>query len=301
MDKKILLLNNKQIDTQLWDKVIQNAPNSRVYAESWYLDCVAPNWQGLIYGNYEYIMPVIGMHKWGLNYAIQPMYCQQLGIFPTATPSVSLEFINSLKSKFKYFQIPLNSLNIRTDKVIDVDFRKNYILSLNPAYTDIKKKYTKHTLRYLPKAQATNTVMKNIGISDFIEFKSQNSQKSFTKTHKTALQLIIAHSTSKARGIIYGAYSPKNELIAAAFFLKSAQRYIYLSSVSSDEGKANRAMYAIIDQFIADHAQQAALLDFEGSMLEGIARFFAGFGAQPETYQVIKHNNLPGIVKWFKK
>lgn len=301
MDKKILLLNNKQIDTQLWNRVIKNAPNSRVYAESWYLDCVAPNWQGLVYGNYEYIMPVIGTHKWGLNYAIQPMYCQQLGIFPPATPSISLEFINSLKSKFKYFQIPLNSLNIRTDKFIDVDLRKNYILSLNQAYSDIKKKYTKHSLRYLPKAQAINTTTTNVNISDYIELKNRYSQKSFTKNHKNALQLILVHSISKARGLIYGAYSPKNELIAAAFFLKSAHRYIYLSSVSSDEGKANRAMYAIIDQFIADHAQQPALLDFEGSMIEGIARFFAGFGAQPETYQIIKHNNLPGIIKCFKK
>jgi len=301
MDKKILLLSNNQIDTQLWDRVIQNAPNSRVYAESWYLDCVAPNWEGLVYGNYEYIMPVFVIRKLTISYAIQPAYCQQLGIFPPATPTVTLEFINFLKSKFRYFQIPLNSLNIRADKYINVDLRKNYILSLNQTYSEIRQKYTKHTLRYLPKAQAANTVMKGIGISDFIKFKNIHSQKSFTKNHKNALQLILVHSISKARGIIYGAYSPKNELIAAAFFLKSERRFIYLNSVSSTEGKANRAMYAIIDQFIADHAQQPALLDFEGSMIEGIARFFAGFGAQAENYQIIKHNNLPGIIKWLKR
>lgn len=301
MDKKILLLSNNQINTLQWDRVIKNSPNSRVYAESWYLDCVAPNWQALVYGNYEYVMPVIAKRKLGYNYAIQPIYCQQLGIFPPATPSISLELINFLKSKFKYFQIPLNSLNIKTEKFIKVDLRKNYILSLNQTYSEIKKKYTKHTLRYLPKAKANCTVMKNIGISDFIKLKDQNSQKSFTQTHKNTLQLLLVHSIGKTRGIIYGAYSQKNELIAAAFFIKSSQRYVYLSSVSTNEGKANRAMYAIIDQFIADHDQQPALLDFEGSMIEGIARFFAGFGAQPETYQVITHNNLPKIIKWFKK
>jgi len=102
-------------------------------------------------------------------------------------------------------------------------------------------------------------------------------------------------------GVIYGAYSKQKELIGAAFFLKENARYTYLSSVLSPEGKQLRSMYAIVDTFIRDHAGQPFILDFEGSNIEGIARFFEGFGASAEKYQHLKYNNLPWIVKLFKK
>jgi len=115
------------------------------------------------------------------------------------------------------------------------------------------------------------------------------------------IKLIITRCLSNGRGIIYGAYSKRNELCAAAFFLKEQKRITYLNSVSTPEGKAARAMYAIINRFIADHAGTGIILDFEGSNVEGIARFFEGFGAQPETYQHIKYNNLPWFLKLIKR
>ena len=43
------------------------------------------------------------------------------------------------------------------------------------------------------------------------------------------------------------------------------------------------------------------VLDFEGSNIESIARFYKGFGAQEEIYPGIKLNNLPPILKLFRK
>ena len=41
--------------------------------------------------------------------------------------------------------------------------------------------------------------------------------------------------------------------------------------------------------------------DFEGSMIPGVARFYAGFGANPETYFQLKFNRLPLPLRWIKR
>lgn len=301
METKLLLLPNSSIDTDRWNQLINNAPNERVYAQSWYLDIVAPNWMGLVYGNYEYVMPVVTSKKFGFEYAFQPLYCQQHGIFPTATPEISKKFIEYLKQKLHYFNVSLNSMNVSAEKLIDCEIKKNYLLSLNKTYDNIYSQYSSHTRRYLPKAIRNCEVMSGINPIEYLKLKKEYAGKSFSNKHYHALQLIINKSISSGRGVIYGAYSLHNQLIAAAFFLKSGKRAIYLNSISLPEGKQSRAMLAIVDRFIADNANSNIILDFEGSMIDGIARFFAGFGAQPESYQVIKHNNLPFFIKWLKK
>jgi hypothetical protein len=301
METKIKLLHNSEIDLHRWNKVVQQATNNRVYAESWYLDCLAPDWQGLVYGDYQYVMPVIVAAKLGIHYASQPPYAQQQGIFPPATPAITLEFIQKLKIEFRYFNISLNAYNVSVEEWVDVEKRKNHILSLKPDIDTLQKAYTAHARRYLRKAINHIEVLPNITSEAYLKLKSENTHKGFTADHHHILKLIITRSLSNGGGIIYGAYSKRNELCAAAFFLKEQKRFTYLNSVSTPEGKADRAMYAIVNRFIADHAGTSYLLDFEGSNIEGIARFFEGFGAQPETYQHIKYNNLPWFLKLIKR
>ena len=55
---EIKYLSHNNIDLKKWDICIQNAYNSLIYAESWYLDIVSPNWEALVYNDYEYVMPL---------------------------------------------------------------------------------------------------------------------------------------------------------------------------------------------------------------------------------------------------
>ncbi len=43
------------------------------------------------------------------------------------------------------------------------------------------------------------------------------------------------------------------------------------------------------------------ILDFEGSSIPGLARFYKGFGANPSNFFLLKYNNLPFPFKYFKK
>lgn len=73
-----------------------------------------------------------------------------------------------------------------------------------------------------------------------------------------------------------------------------------MNAVSNQQGKDLRGMYYLLNTFINQHAGQNLILDFEGSMIPGVARFFEGFGAAPETYFQLKFNRLPLPLKWLK-
>lgn len=51
-------------------------------------------------------------------------------------------------------------------------------------------------------------------------------------------------------------------------------------------------MFLLIDEFIKQYASRNMILDFEGSNIEGVARFYAGFGAKPFNYPALKINKL---------
>ncbi|MDA3818144.1 MAG: hypothetical protein PF486_12255 [Prolixibacteraceae bacterium] len=298
---EIKLLNNNEIDIDRWDIVVKASPNARVYAESWYLDIVNPDWLGLIWGNYDYVMPVSLDSKLGIRYIFQPVYAQQQGIFPTATPEITSQFISKLKELVRFFEISMNSLSVKVNDKLEISEGVNYILPLKNSYDRIFAGYSSHAKRYSRKAKRENDVLAGVPAHEFLSFKEQLSGKEYTSKHRVALRKIVTKSVASQRGIVYGAYAGPNELCAAAFFLFEQKRFIYHNSVSSPSGKEKRAMFAIVDRFIRDYANTPFLLDFEGSNIDGIARFFSGFGAQPEHYQQLKYNNLPYFLRLIKK
>jgi hypothetical protein len=90
-------------------------------------------------------------------------------------------------------------------------------------------------------------------------------------------------------------------MIASVFFVQSNQTVIYLAASSNPTGTEKSAMFLLIDTFIQNNAASNLILDFEGSNIPGVARFYAGFGGVPETYFSIHQNRLPKLLRIFKK
>jgi len=301
MDKTIRLIHNNDIDLQRWDRQIENAGNSRIYALSWYLDILHPDWHGLVYGDYSYLMPLVFSRKWGFGYAYQPLFAQQHGIYPSPPPEIAQRFTTFLKDRFRFFELSFNSGNTIEDPDLSVTPFCNYLLPLAPGYTDLKRRFTTNCIRNIRRGREQNTVHTFISPDEYLKFKQRFGKKTPSIDAETALKKILHHAGERNACSLYGAYSKQNELTGAAVFLHHSQRYTYLNSVSSPEGMENRSMFALIDTFIQTHAGEDSLLDFEGSNIDGIARFFAGFGAQPETYPHVRLNRLPWPLTLFKK
>ena len=59
-------------------------------------------------------------------------------------------------------------------------------------------------------------------------------------------------------------------------------------------------MHKIVDTFIMENSGKDNILDFEGSMIPGIARFYESFGSEKKIYKRVRKNRLPKIIRWLK-
>jgi hypothetical protein len=158
----------------------------------------------------------------------------------------------------------------------------------------LSSQYNENTIRNLKKARENDLVIQyELKVKDLIEMKRRNNINKLQDSQLKTLSRLIQSALEKGRGTLIGIMSARGGLCAAAFFLIDHGRAVYLVSVANEEGKDNRAMFLLVDHFIKRNAGTKLLLDFEGSMVPGVARFFAGFGASPEIYYTLKISRLP--------
>lgn len=294
---KISYLKQNEISTTKWDNCIAGSINGIVYAYSWYLDVVCETWEALVLGDYETVMPLTYGKKYGISYLYQPSFSQQLGIFSSQNLSeeIVIGFIKSIPKKYSFIEINLNKFNsISQAGSIKVKQNTTYELELIKDYESLFRKYNKNTIRNVRNAiQNKITVVPGLKPNDVISLiNSSENKQGFKEKDFTIIRRLIAGAGRKKSGQLYGAYTNKNNLCAAGFFVHSNKKVCFILSVANDEAKKAGAMFLLIDEFIKQYASKDMILDFEGSNIEGVARFYAGFGAKPFNYPAIKINKL---------
>jgi hypothetical protein len=112
---------------------------------------------------------------------------------------------------------------------------------------------------------------------------------------------IIWNCLHRGKGVITAAFNTDKELCAAIFFMFDGRAIINLLNVSTAVGKDVGAMAYLLDATIKREAEGVKYIDFEGSSVPGIARFYESFGAENVPYYQLKQNQLPWWAKWRKK
>jgi len=296
-------LQHAEIDFQKWDQCIDRAPNSRVYASSWYLNRTAGFWSALVWGDYHYVMPLLARKKFGISYVYQPFFTQQLGIFPVAPPELQALFAQKLVSLFRY--VVYQSGNSLAETAFDgflLSRKRNRALPLIGNYPILNDGFSENTRRNIRKAQrAQLSVSCGMAPEEFLRMKKQSLAEPVPPDSFRLLRTLLTDSLAGGIGKIYVARTSSGELVSAAFFLGWQNRVYYLNAFSTSEGKLLKAAFLIVDQFIRDHAASGLILDFEGSEVGGVDRFYSGFGAGSETYLLLRLNRLPWFLRLFKK
>src|SRR5687768_6176429 len=95
-------LQRDQIDTVKWDRCIEKAGNGLIYGYSFYLDHMTTDWDGLIHGDYEAVMPLPKRTKFGITYIYQPAFIASLGVFGNElTVALIEQFMAAIPARFK--------------------------------------------------------------------------------------------------------------------------------------------------------------------------------------------------------
>ncbi|MBO5850394.1 MAG: hypothetical protein J6Q47_03840, partial [Paludibacteraceae bacterium] len=223
--------------------------------------------------DYKFLMPLPVKKFFFVKYIAQPPFCQQLGIFSAS--EIDKDVVRKFQQKIPY---PVLTYSFNEWNFVEKSRQNpNFVLDLSLSKEELFNRFSKNTWRNIAKARKHNlTLDYELSEKDFFDFFRENDKKIGSRFEK---------QMSVFRGRCYGVRNPWGRLVAAVFCLETKNRLIYLAPVSSEEGKNSSAMFLLVYSLIDFYSD--IILDFEGSRIEGIARFYKGFGAEKRTYYTI--------------
>ncbi|MEM7101583.1 MAG: hypothetical protein AAF502_00550 [Bacteroidota bacterium] len=305
---KIRYLNREEIDNLKWDSCIHYALNGNIYGYTWYLDNSCEYWGGLVEGDYESVFPLIWNKKFfGLPQLYQPYFCQQLGVYSVNFLSKGRlkQFYDAIPERFRYINIQINESNMLGENWgFNVMERSNYLLPLNKSYEELHAGYStnlKRSLKKVPREElhVTQSIKPEALVDLYRKYQgpkiSAANEAVFHMAHR-----IIYNALHRGLGFLSGIENKNGELITGGFFLSSHSRIVNLIPATSPEGREVNGMHYLLDIIIMSNAGRPVVLDFEGSSVPSIARFFKSFGSEDYPYFQIIRNNLPFYLKWIK-
>ena len=284
-------VKREDLEVVKYNDCIENSIQSRVYAFSWYLDIVADNWDVLVLNDYEAVMPVPWKQKYFIKYVTQPFFCQQLGVFSKHEISneVIRNFIKEIPNKFFRISLQLNAENsIDSERLVK---KNNYVLALNKTSEVLIAGFSNNRKRDLKKAISSSLIIdEDISVKEFFKFYLLND-KYYDKHNsiKNVLENILQIKNGSLK--LYGIRS-NGVLISCVLLLDDMKRVTYLVPVHNNLSKKNGAMTLLITTIIKKYQNSDYILDFEGSMVKGVASFYKSFGAEKEVYSLLAYYNL---------
>ena len=286
MEKSIHYLRNDNLDREAWDNCIENSPHARIYALSWYLDACTDQWDALVYGDYDAVMPLPYRKKWGIiPYVYLPFLCQQLGVFTSDIHAPkTMDWIESIPTRFRFVDYLFHSGSQLADSY---QLYPNYLLDISGDYSMINSAYNQNRQRDLSKAEKAGLSMElSMDNSQFIDLLATHSDHyNYESGWKDKFMSLIREGSKKEAIQLAFVRSPQNDILHILLFAVFKDRLYYLVPVSVNPlGRETGAASFQVDQLIRKYAGKLQYFDFEGSRLPGVARFFESFGAQPRHY-----------------
>ena len=301
----IKFVENKNINKKKWDSCINNSSDPSVFSYSWCLDVVCDDWNGLVLNDYEAVFVLASKSKYKIHYLYQPFFTRYFGVFTKLkiTSKLVASFFDAIPEKYKYIEFCLHESNTFQSTDLELSEKKFQVLDLKKKHEEIHKNFSDNSKRNIKKAiKAGLKIRPDISpdkIVDLFKTTKGNELEVFNaEDYKKLIQLMnVCNDLKKGQSI---AVYDEGKLCAAAFFMFTNDRFTFLKSGVTNEGKAKGAMHLLFDYFIKQNAGKKYQLDFGGSSVENVARFYKNFDAKDCVYLQVKRNNLPKLVKWVK-
>jgi len=274
-------VSRKKLDVNKYTECLNRSVNYRIYAEVFYLDALLDNnWDCYVLNDYEAIMPLPFVKKFGFKFIVQPIYCQQLGVFHQE--NFSKETFQRFEKKLHRNLVRAYAFNEENTEMFEPKgiLRINQILDLQQEI-QLDNKTKKNIKSFINKKVELKN---NQNLEEILNFKKINSVHKIDISKLTILTNILL---KKDKIELYSCY--QNEiLIAFSIFVKSKKRSIYLNSSANSLAKKLSAPTGLLYHQIKKK-DKFQFLDFEGSEINSLNHFFKGFGAIEKFYTNYKN------------
>lgn len=293
---KIQKVKRKDLDIEKYSNALNASLNYRIYAEYWYLDILTnEKWECLIYGDYEVIMPIPLQFKLGFKFVLQPILCQQLGVF--YRDEISKELFSEFEKKLHSYRVRAYHFNEEnTERFQPIgEKRVNHVLDLNRSYNEIAenfRKNRKYDIKQFPKYDFKAETSDDIKSVIDLAFDEYPVYEKLAKKEKLIDFFNVLNH--KGKMTLLKAFSPTQlENKAFRVILQSNNRKILILAVRNKEFRTVALDTLLVNSIISEFSETKTILDFEGSSLKGIAEYNMSYGAKESYFTVFSNFSFP--------
>lgn len=252
----------EEIDVTRWNSCIHFAINGNVFGYHWFLKNVVREFDALVEGNYESVMPLISRtSRWNYPELYHPEGIGRLGIFSVhvLSPPRIEKFIHAIPDSFLGRHISFNEFNKPVIKdMLSANSLNWHHLDLSRPYEIIQNGYSAEAMNSIEAARAQNWMPhSNIKPEKLVEFFAD--QDSATDTH----MWMRIHYNLMHRGTAFPTvYSNSDGEIGAAALLTYYNGFFTLLNFKGKSGVDQKLFYLMADDLIRVHADRQLRFDF---------------------------------------
>jgi len=305
------LIDRKRLNDAVWDAFVAQSPQGSLYAHCWYLDALIPGWQALIVSKgdvWQAVMPLGIRRKFGIRYALQPSFCQYLGVLFAPFEGkihrimhrkreVLQSLLNAMPRDLRYwsynFSPSFDYFLPFSRRQCAITPRVNHRLDLERPLKIIAADFSSSVTNHLKKARHAGLVCRE-GF-DIAPLAGQMRRFGFvrTKAEQAAFIRLWQAARTRRQGFLLEIADAGGVVHCRGAFLTSAEKAVFVASALEPACK-NRGANSLLVWRAIEHCQAHGIgeLDFKGSMLAGVEHFILGFHPRQEVYFNITQNRL---------
>lgn len=280
-------LKYHEIDFQKYTKCLENSVQRNWYAKKEVLDQLSENWEILMFEDYKAILPIPLKKKFGINFVIMPLFCQQLGVFSEKDDTgINDQFLQFLKKNYTILLYSFNDRNLFSEPLKK---KKNYTIPLSDYVILRRKKYFKGRKSTAKCAQ--HLIYKEIDLNaEHISFIEKNFKglKKETDIKKFKDYMKFLHQNNSLK--LCAAYL-EEKLINVAVLVDESTQLSLLGLINDETYKTENGPSFLIDKILSNYIHQKSF-NFMGSNIRGIEIFFKSFGGELQEYPYLQSKIL---------
>lgn len=293
--KDIRIIPAADIDREKWDACIDADPHALIYAHSWWLDHMADHWHGIVWKDYETVLPLPLKKKWGLQMGYIPPFIQQLDIAGNHDQKIREVLAAATLASISLLHYKAGGTTLFPG--VPARHRTNYILPLQDTYDHIAARYTTPCRKNIAQAGRRGcSLSPDVSIAEVIHLYRDvyGGKASYQEAHYQRLSLALAEAGK--RGNCHQTkvvHATSGRTVFAGLLLDDGRKLYYLLGAPTQEGRQMRATYFFIDRMLEQFAGRRLAFDFEGSDIPPVATFYRSFSPDTIYYEEFYVNKYP--------